>query len=69
MRPHVQVRAAKSPTAKLVAATELKAAGSNEYFVGQYGSGKGELNASSVKDLLQQQNRFLTSKCICQIQT
>lgn len=60
MRPQVQVRAAKSPTAKLVAMTDLKATGSDEYFVGQYaGSGKGELNASNRKDLLTQQAKFL----------
>jgi len=58
MRTQAQVRAAKAP----VLAHEIKVAGSNEYAVGQYaGSGKGELNASSKKDLLEQQRRFLTA--------
>ena len=52
----VKIRAAKNP----VMATELKLAGSNEYAVGQYaGSGRGELNASSKKDLFAQQTKFL----------
>lgn len=56
MRNQVTLRAAKTP----VLATDLKLAGSNEYMVGQYaGSGKGELNASSKKDLLAQQQYFL----------
>jgi hypothetical protein len=54
----IAIRASKSP----VLATELKLAGSNEFAVGQYaGSGRGELNASSKKDLLAQQQRFLTA--------
>jgi hypothetical protein len=56
MRKSVQLRSAKNP----VLATELKLAGSNEFAVGQYaGAGKGELNASSKKDLFGQQQRFL----------
>lgn len=43
-----------------VLATELKLAGSSEFAIGQYaGSGKGELNASSKKDLFGQQAKFL----------
>lgn len=58
MRTQVNVRGGKSP----VIATELKLAGSNEYAVGQYaGSGRGELNASSKKDLFEQQRKFLTA--------
>lgn len=56
MRTQVNIRAAKAP----VLAHEIKLAGSSEYAVGQYaGSGKGELNASSKKDLIAQQQRFL----------
>ena len=47
------IRASKSP--KLVAASEYKFGGSQELAVGQ----NGELNASSKKDLLAQQQRFL----------
>lgn len=58
MRNQVQIRSAKSP----VLATELKLAGSNELAIGQYaGSGRGELNASSKKDLLVQQQKFLAA--------
>jgi hypothetical protein len=58
MRTQVNVRAAKAP----VLATELKLAGSDEFAVGRYaGSGKGELNASSKRDLLEQQRKFLTA--------
>lgn len=51
MRTPVQIRSAKSP----VLATELKLTGSNELAVGR----NGELNASSKKDLLAQQQKFL----------
>jgi hypothetical protein len=51
MRNQVSLRASKAP----VLATELKYAGSNELAVGR----NGELNASSKKDLLAQQARFL----------
>lgn len=47
------VRPSKSP----VLATELKLAGSNELAVGR----NGELNASSKRDLLDQQRKFLTA--------
>lgn len=58
MRTQVAIRSAKSP----VLATELKLAGSNEFAVGQYaGAGQGELNASSKKDLLAQQQKFLAA--------
>jgi len=50
------LRAAKNP---VVLATELKLAGSDEYAIGRFGSGKGELNASNKKDLLAQQQKFL----------
>lgn len=56
MRTQVQIRSAKAP----VLATELKLAGSNEFAIGQYaGAGQGELNASSKRDLLNQQAKFL----------
>jgi hypothetical protein len=52
----VKIRASKQP----VLATEIKLAGSNEFAVGQYaGSGRGELNASSKRDLFTQQQKFL----------
>lgn len=51
MRTPIQIRATKSP----VLATELKLAGSNELAVGR----NGELNASSKRDLLNQQQKFL----------
>ena len=52
----VKIRASKQP----VLATEIKLAGSNEFAVGQYaGSGRGELNASSKRDLFVQQQKFL----------
>ena len=51
MRNTVNVRAGKSP----VLATELKLAGSSERMVGR----DGELNASSKKDLFEQQRKFL----------
>lgn len=57
MRTQATVRAAKAP----VLAHEIKLAGSSEFAVGQFGSGKGELNASSKKDLLEQQRKFLTA--------
>ncbi len=57
MTNKVIIRAAKQP----VLATELKFAGSNEFAIGQFGSGKGELNASSKKDLFAQQQRFLSA--------
>jgi hypothetical protein len=47
----VAIRASKSP----VLATELKLAGSNEFAVGR----NGELNASSKRDLVGQQQKFL----------
>jgi len=53
----LQLRAAKSP----VLASEIKLAGSSEFAVGQFGSGRGELNASSKKDLLVQQQKFLAA--------
>ena len=53
MRNQVSIRASKAP----VLATEVRLVGSNELAVGQ----NGELNASSKKDLLDRQNRFLTA--------
>lgn len=56
MRTQVNVRAAKQP----VLATELRPIDGGEQFVGKYeGSGKGEINASSKRDLLAQQDKFL----------
>jgi len=58
MRTQVNIRAAKSP----VLATDLRPVDGGESFVGRYqGSGKGELNASSKRDLLEQQRKFLTA--------
>jgi hypothetical protein len=51
MRTSVNLRAGKQPTL----ATEFKLAGSNERMVGA----NGELNASSKKDLFEQQRKFL----------
>lgn len=55
MRKSVQLRAAKHP----VLATSLRPAGGGDHLVAQYGGT--ELNASSKKDLLKQQARFLTA--------
>jgi len=58
MRTQVNIRAAKSP----VLAADLRPVDGGESFVGRYqGSGKGELNASSKRDLLEQQRKFLTA--------
>ncbi len=53
----IKVQAARTP----VLASDLKFNGSNEHAVGRFGSGKGELNASSKKDLIRQQAQFLTT--------
>ena len=53
MRTQVSIRASKSP----VLATDLKFLGSNERAVGR----NGELNASSKKDLFEQQRKFLAA--------
>lgn len=58
MGSKVMIKAAKAP----VLATDYRFNAGGEHAVGQYaGSGKGQLNASSKADLLQQQARFLAA--------